>query len=65
MRRRQCRFPTVDRGRDTALPSPNYHFGVTGIDMISNPLASKLLLAEIRRRQCRFPTVNLVLPELI
>jgi len=34
IRRRQCRFPTVNLGRDTALPSPPlYHSGATGIDM--------------------------------
>ncbi len=32
MRRRQCRVPTI-HGRDTALPSPLDHSGVTGIDI--------------------------------
>ncbi|WP_445305216.1 MULTISPECIES: hypothetical protein [unclassified Microcoleus] len=31
--------PTIDRGRETALPSPPYHVGAAGIDM--NPLAGK------------------------
>ena len=31
-RRRQGRVPTLDRGRDTALPSPLFHSGVAGID---------------------------------
>ena len=32
-RRRHCRVPTIDRGRDTALPSPLYHSGAAGIDV--------------------------------
>jgi hypothetical protein len=32
-RTRQCRFPTINRGRETALPCPLYHSGATGIDM--------------------------------
>ncbi|MEZ2251267.1 hypothetical protein [Microcoleus sp.] len=31
----------------------------TYTQVISNPAASELLLAEIRRRQCRVPTINL------
>ncbi|MEG3992830.1 hypothetical protein [Microcoleus sp. SVA1B1] len=31
---RQCRFPTSDRGWETALPCPLYHSGAAGIDMI-------------------------------
>jgi hypothetical protein len=33
VRTRQCRVPTINRGRDTALPCPLYHSGATGIDM--------------------------------
>jgi len=33
IRTRQCRVPTRNWGRDTALPCPLYHSGVTGIDM--------------------------------
>ena len=32
-RRRQCRVPTINRGRETALPSPLYHSGTAGIDI--------------------------------
>jgi hypothetical protein len=32
-RTRQCRFPTINRGRETALPCPLYHSGATGIDI--------------------------------
>jgi large subunit ribosomal protein L28 len=35
MRRRQCRIPTINHGRETALPSPLYHSGVAGIDITS------------------------------
>ena len=30
---RHCRVPTINHGRETALPCPLYHFGVTGIDL--------------------------------
>ena len=30
--RRQCHLPTTNYGKETALPSPLYHSGVTGID---------------------------------
>jgi Ca2+-binding RTX toxin-like protein len=33
VRIRLCRFPTINRGRETALLSPLYHAGATGIDM--------------------------------
>ena len=33
IRRRQCRFPTINDGRETALPSPLYHSGAAGIDI--------------------------------
>ena len=33
VRTRQCRVPTINRGRETALPCPTYHSGTTGIDM--------------------------------
>ena len=34
IRTRQCRFPTINPGRDTALPCPLYHSGAAGIDII-------------------------------
>ena len=33
IRTRQCRFPTINPGRETALPCPLYHSGAAGIDM--------------------------------
>ena len=46
IRTRQCRVPTINRGRDTALPSPLYHSGVTGIDITdysgSSPISTFL-----------------------
>ncbi|WP_333155305.1 hypothetical protein [Microcoleus sp. SVA1_A1] len=35
-RTRQCRVPTINRGRETALPCPLYHSGATGIDITRN-----------------------------
>jgi len=37
---RQCRVPTINHGRETALPCPLYHSGVTGIDIsqLPNPI---------------------------
>ncbi|HAT14192.1 MAG TPA: hypothetical protein DCS91_12020 [Microcoleaceae bacterium UBA11344] len=32
-RTRQCRVPTINRGRETALPCPLDHSGATGIDI--------------------------------
>ena len=58
IRTRQCRFPIIDRGRDTAVPCPLYHSGAAGIDIRSNLVASELMLPEIRTRQCRIPTID-------
>jgi len=33
IRTRQCRFPTINPGRETALPCPLYHSGAAGIDI--------------------------------
>ena len=38
IRTRQCRFPTINPGRDTALPCPLYHSGAAGIDITSPPV---------------------------
>ncbi len=40
VRTRQCRVPTINRGRDTAVPCPLYPDGVTGIDIsqLPNPI---------------------------
>ena len=35
IRTRQYRFPTINPGRDTALPCPLYHSGAAGIDISS------------------------------
>jgi hypothetical protein len=43
-RTRHCRVPTINWGRETALPWTLYHSGVTGIDIIP------------RTRDCRVPT---------
>ena len=32
-RTRQCRVPTINHGRETALPCPLYHSGCAGIDI--------------------------------
>ena len=36
-RTRQCRVPTIDSSRETAVPCPLYHFGTAGIDIIGQP----------------------------
>ena len=33
IRTRQCRFPTINPGRETAVPCPLYHSGAAGIDI--------------------------------
>ena len=33
IRTRQCRVPTINHGRETALPCPLYHSGAAGIDI--------------------------------
>ena len=35
IRTRQCRFPTINHGRETALPCPLYNFDATENDIIS------------------------------
>ena len=50
---RQCRVPTNNQGRETALPSPLYYSGaVICFNLTSNPQGKK------RRRQYRVPTNN-------
>ena len=48
IRTRQCRFPTINPGRETALPCPLYHSGAAGIDITRNQDTVS----------CRFPTIN-------
>ncbi len=43
-RTRQCRLPTINHGRDTALPCPLYHSGVTGIDIKNSLLVPKQIV---------------------
>ncbi|MBE9186653.1 hypothetical protein IQ270_18660 [Microcoleus sp. LEGE 07076] len=38
IRTRQCRVPTINHGRETALPCPLYHSGAAGIDMSRSAL---------------------------
>ena len=42
-RTRQCRVPTIDRGRETALPCPLSDSGATGIDIaqLPNPIVPR------------------------
>ncbi|WP_341731241.1 hypothetical protein [Microcoleus sp. EPA2] len=44
---------------DYTIPTGDRNSIGTYTQVISNPAASELLLAEIRRRQCRVPTINL------
>ncbi len=41
IRTRQCRFPTINRGRDTVLPCPLDHSGAAAVDM-THSTADKL-----------------------
>ncbi len=44
VRTRQCRVPTINRGRDTALPCPQYHSDATGND-ITEEIEEKEIVA--------------------
>ncbi|MEG4572799.1 hypothetical protein QUA56_08865 [Microcoleus sp. N3A4] len=46
IRTRHCRVPTIDRGRDTAVPCPLSHSGAAGIHTIAIAKHSKQLTSE-------------------
>jgi hypothetical protein len=47
IRRRHCRLPTINRGRDTALPSPLSSLSATGIDMTLIAIDFQMQLSEL------------------
>ena len=43
----QCRVPTINGGRDTAVPCPRYHSDATGNDIMDcnkNPVSHQYLI---------------------
>ncbi len=49
-----CPYPK-EHCRETALPSPTYHSGAAGFEIVPK-FSSELLATKMRRRQCRVPT---------
>ncbi len=47
VRTRHCRVPTINRGRETALPRPLYYSGATGIDI--NCVSASIFQSQLDR----------------
>jgi putative ABC transport system permease protein len=72
IRTRQCRVPTINHGRETALPCPLYHSGAAGIDITlrlysiqKTPMKTrrspKSLMPTSRRRKRRISLLEIFL----